>query len=138
MSWPAVFANGPSCPHPVILPKISLEFLSKHSVGPIPNFSITPGLKPSISASALSNSLKKISLPFSLFKFSLIDFLFLPVISSLEGGPGISVSNLSILITSAPRSARSMPASGPGPIPDTSMILYPVNGPIKFKDQIFL
>ena len=25
MSWPAVLANGPSCPHPVIRPKISLD-----------------------------------------------------------------------------------------------------------------
>ena len=96
--------------------------------------SVNNGIK---SLEKLGATIKKISLPLSLFKFSLIDFLFLPVISSLGGGPGISVSNLSILITSAPKSARSMPASGPGPIPETSIILYPVNGPIELKFRCF-
>ena len=56
--------------------------------------------------------------------------------SNFAGGDGISVSNLSILITSAPKSASIIPARGPGPIPETSIILYPASGPI-FIIQIF-
>ena len=37
--------------------------------------------------------------------------------------------SLSILITSAPISANTIPQNGPGPIPENSIIVIPVNGP---------
>ena len=42
-------------------------------------------------------------------------------------------SGLLILITSAPRSASSMPQNGPGPIPANSKILIPFSGPIQLS-----
>ena len=56
MSWPAVLAKGPSCPHPVILPYTRFGLIFKHSSGPNPKRSITPGLKPSINPSTLKRS----------------------------------------------------------------------------------
>ena len=43
MSWPAVCASGPSCPHPVIRAKISRGLTAAQSSGPMPSRSQVPG-----------------------------------------------------------------------------------------------
>ena len=52
MSWPAAPASGPSCPQPVTRPKTRRGLRARQASGPRPRRSITPGRKPSISASA--------------------------------------------------------------------------------------
>ena len=52
MSCPAALAYIPDWPHPVIRPNTSRGLRSRHTSGPMPRRSITPGRKPSISASA--------------------------------------------------------------------------------------
>ena len=54
MSWPAVLASGPSCPHPVMRAKISRGLTAAQSSGPMPSRSQVPGRKQSSSTSALA------------------------------------------------------------------------------------
>ena len=54
MSWPAVFASGPSWPHPVMRAKISRGLTAAQSSGPMPSRSQVPGRKQSSSTSALA------------------------------------------------------------------------------------
>ena len=68
MSWPAAWAYGPSCPHPVIRPKTSFGLRAWHSVGPRPSRSITPGRNPSISASADSTRSSSVATPSGCFR----------------------------------------------------------------------
>ena len=131
MSCPAALAKGPSWPQPVILPKTILSFRSKQTSGPNPNLSITPGLKPSNIASAVSTSFKTTSAPSSDFKSTAIDFFPLLEASCLEPVP--IAEALSTLITSAPRSAKTIPQNGPGPMPAISIIFKPFSGPIIFS-----
>ena len=56
MSWPAVIASGPSCPHPVMRAKISRGLTAAQSSGPMPSRSQVPGRKQSSSTSALAAS----------------------------------------------------------------------------------
>ena len=128
ISWPAAFAKGPVCPHPVILPYTILSFLFWHTSGPSPSLSITPGLKPSNTASALSINLRTISTPSSDLRSTAIDFL--PLLAGSSREPVPATEALSTRITSAPRSAKIIPQKGPGPIPAISIIFNPCKGPI--------
>src|SRR5271166_1187181 len=68
MSCPAAWASGPSWPHPVTRPKINRGLRSRHSSGPAPILSITPGRNPSKSTSAFSTRRSKVSTSRGLLK----------------------------------------------------------------------
>ena len=59
MSWPAPRAYGPSWPQPVIRPNTSFGLRARHSSGPMPRRSITPGRNPSMSASACGDEVEQ-------------------------------------------------------------------------------
>ena len=128
MSCPAAFAKGPSWPQPVILPNTILSFLARQTSGPMPNLSITPGLKPSNIASAVSTNFNTTSTPSFAFKSTAIDFF--PLLDGSFFDPVPIAEALSTLIISAPKSAKTIPQNGPGPIPAISIIFNPFSGPI--------
>ena len=99
--------------------------------GPKPNLSITPGLNPSKIASEFSTSFNTTSTPSGDFKSTAIDFLPLLAGSSLVPPP--KADALSTLMISAPKSAKTIPQKGPGPIPAISTIFNPFKGPMIFS-----
>lgn len=138
MSWPAVCASGPYWPHPVIRPKISLGFRRRQTCGPSPNFSITPGRKPSINMSALATRRRTTSVARGSLRFSATDCRPRSTMLSLRKRSSIGVSEAgptgrSMRMTVAPRSARIMQANGAGPMPAISTMVIPERGPGIFK-----
>src|SRR5213075_3169200 len=125
MSWPAACASGPSWPQPVMRPNTRRGLRAITTSGPSPNRSITPGLKPSISASALARrsstcaiaalSLRSSSTTFRPRPATDFRFFLAPTRSSVT--------------TSAPMSASIMQANGPGPMPANSTMRVPASGP---------
>src|SRR5579871_374066 len=93
---------------------------------------MTPGRKPSISASALAISAIASSMPARVLRSSATERRPRAVISkrgspvSSRSGPS---SSRSMRSTSAPRSASSMPQNGTGPLPASSRTLIPESGP---------
>ena len=79
-------------------------------------------------ASAPSTSFKTISTPSWDFKSTAIDLFPLLAGSCLDPVPAAEA--LSTRITSAPKSANTIPQNGPGPIPAISIIFNPFKGPI--------
>ena len=96
---------------------------------------MTPGRKPSTRMSAVAASLRKIAWPSGAFMFSVIErllrftnvWIVLRTQASLESRP---VSGVSILRTSAPMSASSIPGSSAGATRASSRILIPSSTPI--------
>ena len=67
------------------------------------------------------------------FKSIAIDFFPLLAISVLDFCP--ADSNLSITITSAPKSAKTIPQKGPGPKAENSITFIPFRGPISIHSS---
>src|SRR6266478_6928947 len=125
MSWPAACASGPSWPQPVIRPKTSLGLRANAISGPSPRRSITPGRKPSISASALARRSSTWAMAALSFRSSS---------TTLRPRPATDfrfflAPTRSSVTTSAPISASIMQANGPGPMPANSTMRKPVRGP---------
>ena len=95
------------------------------SSGPRPRRSVTPGRKPSNSASAVSTSFRTSSTPSGCFRSMAMERRFLA--STSRPRPAAPIR--STRITSAPMSDSIMPQNGPGPIPASSMTRNPCNGP---------
>src|SRR3954447_1722162 len=125
MSWPAACASGPSWPQPVMRPNTSRGLRASTTSGPRPSRSITPGRKPSISASALASKSSTCAIAALSFRSSsttlrprtatAFKFFLAPTRSSVT--------------TSAPMSASIMQANGPGPMPANSTTRKPASGP---------
>ena len=132
MSCPAIEAYGPSWPHPVMRPYTSPGLRARHSSGPMPKRSATPGRNPSISPSAPSTSFSTVATPSGCLRST--PTLRRPRLSTSKWGvSGISSrtrSARSTRTTSAPRSASIMAANGPGPIPAISTTRMPLSGPM--------
>src|ERR1700754_733204 len=127
MSWPAVSASGPSWPQPVILAKISRGLTAAQASGPIPNRSHVPGRNASIRTSALAT--RSSSLPGSLLTSR--STMRLPRCNRSLSSAGIcNPPGLRTRTTSAPRSASTMAACGPGPMPPSSSTFTPSSGPV--------
>ena len=88
---------------------------------------MTPGRKPSISASARSTSRSTTSAASRCLRSSATEGR--PRASDVSGSGGALDGGRSIRITSAPRSASSMAAKGAGPIPASSTTLRSRSGP---------
>ncbi len=130
MSCPAEFAYGPSCPQPVMRPNTNLGLRARHTSGPTPRRSITPGRKPSITTSARSTSDNNVSTPSACFKSSAT--LRRPRSMTSQCGPVASsrtACTRSTRTTSAPISASIIAANGPGPMPAISKMRTPCSGP---------
>ena len=126
MSWPAVWASGPSCPQPVIRAKISRGLTAAQSSGPMPSRSQVPGRKQSSSTSALAARSSNAS-GCALTSRSTIRF---PRCTRSRSSDGIiNPPGRRTRTTSAPRSASTIPACGPGPMPPSSMTRTPAKGP---------
>ncbi len=126
MSWPAVGASGPSCPQPVMRAKINRGFPAAQSSGPIPRRSQVPGRKQSSSTSALAANSNK-ACGWLLTSRSTIRF---PRCSRSRSSAGICrPPGRRTRTTSAPRSASTIPACGPGSMPPSSMTFTPARGP---------
>src|SRR5680860_644260 len=140
MSWPAAWASGPSWPHPVIRPKTSRGLRSRHTSGPRPRRSMTPGRKPSIRTSAESISLRTSSTPSADFRSTAMERRPRETTSArtaaivlgprTQPAPPRPAERRSTRVTVAPRSASIIPANGPGPIPAISTTVTPASGPI--------
>src|SRR6516225_3344806 len=131
MSWPAVGAYGPSWPHPVMRPYTRRGLRARQTSGPSPSRSVTPGRKPSTSASARSTRRSTVATPSGCLRSTPMDRR--PRLKTCGGGtlgsPPTTESARSTRTTSAPKSARTMAQNGPGPIPESSMTRTPVSGP---------
>ena len=128
MSWPAVLARGPSCPQPVMRAKISRGLTAAQSSGPTPSRSQVPGRKQSNSTSALATK------PNSACGWLLTSksTIRLPRCSRSRSSAGIvRPPGRRTRTTSAPKSASTIAACGPGPMPPSSMTRTPANGPVK-------
>ena len=131
MSWPAACARGPVCPQPVIRPNTSFGLRARQTSGLKPSFSMTPGRKPSINTSADSTKRKTASMAAGCFKSKEIDCLLRRSTLLCTACKSVSVGTIrSTQITSAPRSASSIPANGAGPSPASSITLKPCKGPL--------
>ncbi|SPC05180.1 hypothetical protein CO2235_MP10298 [Cupriavidus oxalaticus] len=129
LSWPARGAHGPCWPQPVMRPYTSAGRRCRHTSGPRPRRSITPGRMPSISRSASSHSRNTASTATGSLRFSTTDCL--PRLVMAWGRSGAARrSGGSTAMTVAPRSASSMPQNGPGPMPLISITLTPASGPM--------
>src|SRR5205823_8457994 len=96
--------------------------------GPNPSLSITPGRKPSISASAWPRSSSALATEALSFKSSS---------TTLRPRPAIDLRFFlapmrSSVTSSAPISASSMQANGPGPMPANSTMRTPASGPLAY------
>src|ERR1700739_1582758 len=136
MSCPAVGANGPDCPQPVMRPYTSRGLTAQQSSGPNPRRSVTPGRKPSSSTSALAAIDSTIDTPSGCWRATMMERRLRRSTSLsggtlLAGGPGRSTRT-----TSAPMSASSMAAYGPGPIPARSMTLSSGHGPSADRSSV--
>src|SRR5690606_5544115 len=136
MSWPADCASGPCWPHPVMRPYTRRRFASRHSSGPSPSLSMTPGLNPSISRSASATRRSSAAAAAGFFRSIARDLFPRCTIDHLAASPDrwskpVKDAVLrSMRITSAPISDSSMPQNGTGPIPPTSMTFIPESGPM--------
>ena len=105
--------------------------------GPRPRRSVTPGRKPSISASAFSTSLRTASIASGFFRSNATERR--PRLSRLYFGsiaiPKPASAARSIRNTSAPMSDSSIAHIGPGPIPASSMTRYPDNTPMMLTSE---
>ena len=114
-------------------PNTSLGLICSSTSGPSPSRSITPGRKPSISASALATRRLTTSLPAWVLTSTAIERRPRCSTSNFGSRPGMPrsvASRRSTRITSAPMSANSMAANGAGPMPAISMMRKPARGPI--------
>src|SRR5690606_24715706 len=105
----------------------------------MPSRSVTPGRKPSISTSAFSTIRRTTSRPLSLLRSIAMERL--PrLLKSVppEVSPSLTAEARSTRITSAPRSASSIAANGPGPIPASSITRTPDSGPLPMCDSLTL
>ena len=130
MSCPATFASGPSCPHPVMRAYTRRGFRARHSSGPMPRRSVTPGRNGSTRASACSTMRSTVATPSGCFRSMVTSRR--PRASNvnpLGRSAWVASSARSIRTTSAPMSDSNVPANGPGPIPASSMTLIPCSGP---------
>src|SRR5436305_2714424 len=127
MSWPAAWASGPSCPHPVMRPYTSLGLRARHSSGPSPSRSMTPGRKPSMRASACSTRRSTVCTPSGCLRSTATDLR--PRFNTSLSGLSTRALGRSIRRTSAPMSASIIAVNGPGPIPAISITLKPCSGP---------
>src|ERR1700757_1544087 len=126
MSWPAVPARGPSCPQPVMRAKISRGLTAAQSSGPTPSRSQVPGRKQSNSTSALATKFNS-ACGCVLTSKSTIR---LPRCNRSRSSAGIAnPPGRRTRTTSAPKSASTIAACGPGPMPPSSMTRTPVSGP---------
>src|ERR1700731_1309019 len=126
MSCPAVCATGPCCPHPVMRAKISGGLTAAQSSGPMPSRSQVPGRKQSSSTSALATNSNS-ACGWVLTSKSTIRF---PRCSRSRSSVGIiSPPGRRTRTTSAPKSASTIAACGPGPMPPSSMTRTPASGP---------
>src|SRR5690606_37981636 len=128
MSCPAAAAKGPSWPQPVIRPYTSRGLAAKHSAGPTPRRSATPGRNPSINACEPLTSRRTSAAPAGSFRFTATERFPRRRISAGVAGAPLD-SGRTISTTSAPRSARIIPAWGTGPIPPNSTTRTPFSGP---------
>ena len=118
MSWPAAGAYGPSWPHPVMRPNTSFGLRARQTSGPTPSRSITPGRKPSISASARGDEVEQHADPVGVLE---VDRDVAPVAPQEVDvrrcrAPGRRTAPArSTRITSAPMSASIIAANGAGP-----------------------
>ena len=92
-----------------------------------PRDSITPGLYPSKSPSACRIMSRATSRPLAVFRSTAMDRR---PRSTGEETSCSSASMRSILITSAPRSDKTIPANGTGPMPANSTSVTPDSGPL--------
>src|SRR5512147_692275 len=131
MSWPARAASGPSWPHPVMRPYTSFGFCLRHASGPRPSRSMTPGRKPSMSASARATSSSAAATPSFDLRSSVTERRPRSITSIQRSRlrPRSTDTGRSTSRTSAPMSASSIPANGPGPIASNSRTLVPESGP---------
>src|ERR1700742_1523113 len=126
MSWPAVLARGPSCPQPVMRAKISRGLTAAQSSGPTPSRSQVPGRKQSNSTSALATKFNS-ACGCVLTSKSTIR---LPRCNRSRSSAGIAnPPGRRTRPTPAPKSASTIAACGPGPMPPSSMTRTPVSGP---------
>src|SRR6202022_3953527 len=125
MSCPAACASGPSWPHPVMRPKTRRGLRANTTSGPSPNRSITPGRKPSISASALARRSSTCAMAALFLRSSSMTFRPRPA-TDLRF---FLAPTRSSVTTSAPMSASIMQAKGPGPMPANSTMRKPASGP---------
>ena len=95
---------------------------------------MTPGRKPSISASLLCTSLRTVSTPSGFFRSTAM-LLRLRASTSARGDCWPAELARSTRTTSAPISASIMPQNGPGPMPCSSMTPSPVSGPMVISLQ---
>ena len=113
-------------------PKTNFGFRAKHTSGPMPRRSMTPGRKPSINASADSTSLSNVSTPSGFLRS--IAMFWRPRCKMSNAGPSgagpRTACARSTRMTSAPMSDNIMAAKGPGPMPAISTIRKPVSGPV--------
>src|SRR4051812_2029588 len=127
MSWPAECDSGPSWPHPVMRPYTSFGLRARHSSGPSPRRSMTPGRKPSRRASACSTSRSTVCTPSGCLRSTAIDLR--PRLSTSFSGLSTRAFGRSTRSTSAPMSASIIAVNGPGPMPAISITLTPCSGP---------
>src|SRR5919198_831743 len=128
MSWPAACRHGPCWPQPVTRPYTSLGLRARQASGPIPSRSATPGRNPSSSASAEATRSRTTPAPSGCLRSAATERR--PRSSSAGSGPRAAPGR-STRTTSAPRSARTIPQNGPGPIPATSTTRTPASGPMR-------
>ena len=127
MSWPARSAHGPVCPQPVIRACTRRGLRARHSSGPRPSRSATPGRYPSSSTSASSTRRWTTARPASALRSTAMlgrDRRRPPASASGFVSPGRSTRT-----TSAPSSASTIPANGVGPMPPSSTTRMPASGP---------
>src|SRR5438270_2334950 len=100
---------------------------ARHSSGPRPRRSITPGRNPSMIASACSTRRSTVWTPSGCFRSTAIDRR--PRLSTSFSGLSTRAFGRSTRSTSAPMSASIIAVNGPGPMPAISITLTPFSGP---------
>src|SRR5229473_517661 len=113
-------------------PYTSLGLRARQGSGPKPKRSVTPGLKPSINASALETSSSISATERGSFRSMAIDLRLRSRRSYFRGRliPSSAGCLRSMRNTVAPRSASSMAHIGEGPTPASSTMRIPASGPM--------
>ncbi|MNL31214.1 hypothetical protein D3C87_1529900 [compost metagenome] len=146
-SYPARLAYGPVWPYPETLSITSLGFTFFRCSHDRFHLFRMPGRKFSTSTSASFNSSFRIRWPSGWCRSSVTDFLFRAStfhqrLSPSTIGPiwrsASPPRGCSILITSAPKSANSVAATGPATIVPISITRTPAKGPLSFVSILLI
>src|SRR6266545_1827144 len=131
MSCPGAPASGPSWPQPVIRAYTSRALRRRHSSGPNPSRSATPGRKPSTRTSDPCAIRSTTSTARGSLRSRATERR--PRSRMRCASSGRVPSIRSTRTASAPRSASTIPANGTGPMPASSTTRSPSSGPMRTR-----